>query len=216
MARFSDIKKGTLARRRVDLPLTGGGMVQVDVVPVMPETEAEILRDAIAFARSYGVENPKDGDPHYALGIQVHTIARACIDPDSPEHAPAPFFDGGVAQITDRTTGLIRQQIALLYEAQVAWQEELSPGPRGRDPAAYVAVLLQAREAPDATDLPFFKWPRVTQADFLRYTADLLSSLLTSKSDGGPSSPAEKSGPSSSKSSPTPTNSPASPAEPDA
>lgn len=207
MAKFGDIKKGTLARRVVELPLVGGGVTTVAVVPLMPETEAEILRDAKAYAKAYGVEDPKDGDPHYALGIQIHTIAKACVDPDSPENAPEPFFEGGVSQITDRTHGLIRQQIALLYEAQCAWQDELSPGPKGRDPGLYFAVLMQAREAPDPATLPFFSWPRARQADLLRFTADLLSSLLISKSDGGPSSAEESAGKSSADLLPKQTNS---------
>lgn len=191
MAKFSDIAKGALARKPVELPLLSGRVVTVAVVIMLGDTEAKVLRDAREFAKEHGLVDPKDGDPLYALGVQVHTIARACLDPDSPEAAPQPFFDGGVKQILDPDHGLDRHRIALLFEQQQAWQHDLAPGPKNLTAVEYFQALLEIKEAPPEAELPFVRWPREAQAGLVRFMASLLFSSPPSKSDGGASSPTD-------------------------
>lgn len=168
MAKFSDIALGPLARRSVEFPLPSGRVITVDVVPLFGESEATILKEARAFAQARGVPDPKNGDPLYELGLWVHTIALGVVDPESPQDAPKPFFDGGVSQILDERTGLGREWIALLFEAQQAWQDELAPRPKEMGAVEYFKAIIDITQSPRGSELPFFRWRRALQADFLR------------------------------------------------
>lgn len=159
MAKFSQIVKGTRARRRVLLPLgdapamvpaltsDGASVVEVspDAVPVdlRPLTsgeQAEVLSRAAADAKARGVTDPRDGNPIYDLAEMEHTLALACLDPDSPADAPRPFFDGGVEQIRS-SPDLGRDRIAFLFAHFQQFQDECSPSLRKVDPAQMVASL---------------------------------------------------------------------------
>lgn len=168
MAKFSDIALGPLARRPVEFPLPSGRIVKVDVVPLFGESEASVLKEARAFAQARGIADPKDGDELYELGRWIAVIVRGVIDPESPEDNLKPFFDGGAAQILDERTGLGREWIALLFEAQQAWQDELAPRPKAMNASEYLTAILATIQAPPRSELPFFKWRRVLQDSFLR------------------------------------------------
>ena len=168
MAKFRDIALGPLARRAIEFPLPSGRIVKVDVVPLFGESEAAVLKEARAFAQERGIPDPKDGDELYELGRWIAVIVRGVVDPDSPEDAPQPFFDGGAAQILDERTGLGREWIALLFEAQQAWQDELAPRPKGMNAGEYLTAILNIIQAPPRSELPFFRWRRVLQDSFLR------------------------------------------------
>jgi len=154
MAKFKDVAEGQLARRAVEFPLPSGRLVTVAVVPLFGESEAEILAAARAYAQAHGVPDPKKGDELYEFGIWVHTVVRGVVDPDSPADAPQPFFDGGVAQILDPRSGLGREWIALLFEAQQAWQDAFFDGgvaqildPRSGLGREWIALLFEAQQA---------------------------------------------------------------------
>lgn len=185
MAKFRDVAEGQLARRAVEFPLPSGRLVTVAVVPLFGESEAEILAAARAYAQAHGVPDPKKGDELYEFGIWVHTVVRGVVDPDSPVDNPQPFFDGGVAQILDPRSGLGREWIALLFEAQQAWQDELAPRPKEMGAVEYFQSLLATVETPPRAELPFFRWRRALQSSWLRTTAALLLDSQTAKSTSG-------------------------------
>ncbi len=188
MAKFRDVAEGQLARRAVEFPLPSGRLVTVAVVPLFGESEAEILAAARAYAQAHGVPDPKKGDELYEFGIWVHTVVRGVVDPDSPVDNPQPFFDGGVAQILDPRSGLGREWIALLFEAQQAWQDELAPRPKEMGAVEFFQHIMTIVEAPPRTELPFFRWRRVLQDSFLRTLCKTLCAPHPSKSPLGATS----------------------------
>lgn len=189
MAKFKDVAEGQLARRAVEFPLPSGRLVTVAVVPLFGESEAEILAAARAYAQAHGVPDPKKGDELYEFGIWVHTVVRGVVDPDSPADAPQPFFDGGVAQILDPRSGLGREWIALLFEAQQAWQDELAPRPKEMGAVEFLQHIMTIVEAPPRAELPFFRWRRVLQDSFLRTLCKTLFAPHPGKSPLGATSP---------------------------
>lgn len=211
MAKFSDIAQGAFARRSLTFMLPSGVSCTVDLGLVLGDAEAAILRDARAFAMERGVLDPKNGDPLYELGVWVHTIARGVLDPESPPDAPRPFFDGGVAQILDERTGLGREWISLLFEAQQAWQDELAPRPKEMGAQEYFLSLLQIAEAPPKAELPFFRWRRVLQDSFLRTCCGMLVGRHLSKLQ--PTAPSSDDSTNSATSAPPSTSPPATPAD---
>jgi len=167
MAKFRDVAAGAQARKLFDFPLPSGTTVPVALVPLFGESEAEVFRDARLFAIERGLPDPKKGDELYELGLWVATIVRGVVDPDSPQDAPVPFFDS-VAQIMDPRKGLGREWIALLFEAQQAWQDEISPRPKAMGAVEYFQAIAEIVEAPPHAEIPFFRWRRGLQASFLR------------------------------------------------
>lgn len=193
MATFGSIAKGTRARKRVKLPLAGarcnaetfefeGDVVEVDLRALTPAEQSEVFSKARAFAiASSKVENPEDGDPLYDQAIILHTLVIACVDKDSPEDAPRPFFDGGFDQLHS-TEQLSGDHIAYLYEQQKLWEDEVSPRLMHLTEAQFMAgVLLTA-----SGDQRFFSNARRgTQWSLLRGAAARLVTLLAEKSLSG-------------------------------
>lgn len=195
MPKFSDIAQGAQARKPFEFTLPSGTVCKVALALVLGEAEATVLKKARDFAKERGVDDPRNGDPLYELGIWVHTIALGVVDPDSPPEAPLPFFDGGPAQILNERTGLGREWIALLFGAQQGFQDELAPPPKEMGAVEFFTSVLQIVEAPPRAELPFFRWRRVLQDSFLRMlcgivvnTPPLKSSPGAASSDGSASS----------------------------
>lgn len=181
MAKFSEIAKGVTARRSFTFTLPSGTDCTVDLAIILGENDALILRKAKEFAEARDVKDPKPGDPLYELGIWVNTIALGVVDPDSPIDAPQPFFDGGVPQILDEKTGLGREWIALLFQAQQAWQDHLAPRPKEMGPNEFLAHIIQIAEAPSDAELPFSRWRPALQGSFLRKLCGSWRELLQLK-----------------------------------
>lgn len=194
MAKFSQVAKGATARKRVSFTLMDGTAVECAVIPLLVEADAEILAGARKHAMDRGVADPKDGDPLYEQGIWIHTIVRGCVDPDSPENAPQPFFDGGAQQILHPTLGLDRDRIAFLFEAQQAWQDECSLRPGKLTAGEFFAELVRHAELPEGAELPFERWRPVLRRSFVRSMAVRLGELLQLRSLLGPDSPATTTG----------------------
>lgn len=184
MARFRDVAKGPNARHTVEVALLDGTAWRVDVVPLIGEAEAEVLVGARAFAKARGVEDPKPGVELYELGLWVHTLLAACLDADEPAR-PVRAFDS-VEQILDRGTGLDRDRIAFLFEAQQRHQDACSFRKRGLSMAEYVAAVVEhGTAAEDVPELPFERWQPATRRSFVRSMAHQLYTLLGSNSSGG-------------------------------
>jgi len=180
MARFKDVARGVLARQRFDLALIDGTSWAVDIVPLIGEHEADVLVGARAFAKARGVEEPKRGDELYELGLWVHTLLAACLDPDEPTK-PVRAFDS-IEQMLDRTTGLDRDRIAFLFEAQQRHQDACSFRKRGLDIGEFInEVIAHAVKEEDPAELPFEQWAPATRRSFVRTLCVQYMNLLESK-----------------------------------
>ena len=136
MATFSQIAKGRLARKGVELPLAGttldsstgawvGESARVDVRVLTGTEQLAALERARAKSLAAGVADPGDGEPIYDLALVVETILLACVDPDSPDDAPRPYFAS--ADEILKSPLLTRDHLAFLFESAIAWQDECSP-----------------------------------------------------------------------------------------
>lgn len=189
MARFSQIAKGTRARKTFDFvhtsPTEGSphNSVPVDVRPLSTAEEVEALSAARAYAVEQGLAEPKEGQPVYDLAVQAHVVRLACVDHESPADRPAPFFD-----TIEQVLSLDRDRLALLYEAQVAWQEQCSPRRTTLSPTEYAVLVYQLAEEETPGADPFFeKLPRATLVSLLRTMARQLVSSPQPRSDASSS-----------------------------
>jgi hypothetical protein len=191
MATFGQIAKGKRARKRITFPLLAGtsadgaadARVEVDLVVLTGIEEADVLAKARTFAKERGVDDPRDGQPIYDLAQWVHTLAIACVDPDSPEDAPRPFFEGGAAQILGSEL-LGRDVISYLYEHQQAWQDQVSPRARTIGPAELVAHVVEIAASEDPTPFlrlaPVLRWSLHRSMAVALLSSPMLKSLLSS------------------------------------
>jgi hypothetical protein len=192
MATFGQIAKGKRARRALEFPLLGGTtdgeppLLKVDVVVLTALEEAAVLAKARAFAKERGVDEPKDGNPIYDLGQWIHTLAVACVDSESPEDAPRPFFEGGAEQILASEL-LGRDVIAYLYEHQQSWQDEVSPRARKIGAAELVAHVVEVAASEDPSPflrlVPALRWSLHRSMAVALLTSPTLKSLLSSGYD---------------------------------
>lgn len=190
MGTFAKVAAGPRSRRTIDLPLPGarvnletgawdGDVVKVDVRPLRPDEHVLVLDRARAFAKKHGVEEPDDGHELYERGKIIHTLAIACIDPESSKEDPKPFFDGGAEQILASEI-LTPEVLAYLYDQQTAYQDECSPLLKSMSPAEFTAsvLLMAGQEQPDffVSMRPGMRW------SFTRSMANQLAGSMTRES----------------------------------
>jgi len=162
---------GTEAERPIELPRPGRDPFLTIARPISGTQESLVLEAARAYAKAKGVELPREGEPLYDLAVMAHTIAIACVDPDSDPKDREPSFDGGAQQILDN---LGPEEIAYLYERQQLWQDELSPTVSRMSTTELMGVALKLTEAKD--DAPFSRLRPVLRLILLRTMAGLLFS----------------------------------------
>lgn len=153
MASFSTLAKGMRARKRVPLPLPGahvdpetgkwvGPTIELDVRPLRNDEHASVLAGARAYAVEHGIAEPIDGDELYQQGKILHTLAVACLDVDSSETDPKPFFDGGVKQIVESDL-LTPEVLSYLFLQQELVQDDANPLHKGIAPQDFVNAVMQ-------------------------------------------------------------------------
>jgi hypothetical protein len=183
MAKFRDIQKGVRARRTVEMPLAGT-TVRLDVRVLGPDDDIAIAVEAAKLARSKGVDEPAPGGEVYDGAETLFTLLRACVDTESPEEQPEPFFasldellppDAAAAQ----KNPLTREHLAFLREQQARWQDECSPRRRELDAGEYVAHVALAAEGDPR---PFVALGPAMQWAFARTMARELVISRTAKS----------------------------------
>jgi hypothetical protein len=181
MARFGLISKGTQARKTVQfLPPSVG---EVEAIPVdlrVLTSDEEMAAQAAAhkLAKARGLDDPKEGQPVFDLALMAYVVLTAAIDHDSAPAHPQPFFD-----TIDQVLSLDRDRLALLYEAQEAFQQEVSPRQLTFTTAEYISLISLAANGEAADTDPFFaKLPRATLVNLLRITARQLAASQTHKS----------------------------------
>lgn len=194
---FEQILQGNNARKTVEFPLPLGverteKPVLVDLVVLSAQDEAAAIAAGIAYAKSFGVDDPEQGDPHYDLGVMVHTLVRACVDHDvpgsfafffCPEDDPQNFGKG--AELVLRH--LDRERLHFLYQLQQVWQDECSPWGASDDEEQILAKMSQLRGVADPTR-PFRMWRPATVGSLLLSTVNRLLVLLPDSLPGGSSS----------------------------
>lgn len=194
MSRFEDILKGKKARKTVDFPApidaeNPDNKLRVDIVILSGAEESSALADAREYAKSKGSDDPKSGDPHFDLGLMVHTLARACLDHDVPGSFVY-FFgqsegDDNFRAMADLILGrLDRERIAYLHGIQQVWQSELAPWGRAASDAEIFAKLEQLEGVADPA-APFAKYRPAEVGSLLLFSANLLCPLLRDKLGAG-------------------------------
>lgn len=162
--------------------------VSVDVRVLNGDEEATALRRARDWAIAQGIEKPAAGEPLYDLAVMVETLALACVDVDSPESEPVPFFESA-EQIRKY---LDRERIAFLFSHYEVWQDECSPQVSKLGMDRFYDVVLQAANSADPSD-PFVRLRPGTAAICFRTMASLLVRSQALKSSPGSSSEASTS-----------------------
>lgn len=188
MGLFSQIAKGNRARKRgVPCTTLDGTAFTCDLGVIDARQEAQIIDAASKRATTAGAP-PTPGSIVFDFEYSVQLVAMSAVDPESPEDAPALFFDGGAEQIRG---ALDRERVLMLAELQRVHQESSSPLMRSMtfDEMLSRVVTLAAEE--EGTADPFWMLPRATQESFVRSMARLLVSLLTDKSASGTGEQAE-------------------------
>ena len=185
MARFRQITQGTRARKAfpfVASTASGAESIEVDVRPLTSAEEVDALAQARAYAAQRGLMEPKEGQPVYALAVMAFVVLLATLDHESTPDKPVPFFD-----TVDQVLSLDRDRLQLLYEAQVAWQEECSPRTTTLTPEEYAGLVyaLATEEVGDAAGPFVARLPRATLVNCARTMA---RQLLSSPPPRSPSS----------------------------
>ena len=201
MAKFQDIQKGTRARKPVVFPIESGPLldtesplgaesdheapdtVTVDLRVLHGEEEAECLRRAHTSAVKAGVAEPKSGDPLYDFELMIQTLAIACIDHESSNNDPQPFFSSA----DEIRKHLDRERIAYLFGQYEVWQDECSPQAAKISGDKLYEIILTAAKSEDPAD-PFVQLRPGTAAICFRTMAGLLLRLPELRSALGPSS----------------------------
>jgi hypothetical protein len=144
VATWQDVRKGTKARRVVELhlgaatplafdtkpdgtsaakPAPAGSVVKVAIRPLSSGEQNDIIAQAMADAKAGGLEKPEDGDELYERARMQRTVVACCLDPDS--ETDRPFFANIDELRADREIG--DDRVAFLFLRWKAYQDEISP-----------------------------------------------------------------------------------------
>lgn len=194
MSRFATIQKGKRARKTIECPAPLGAPVDyvpvpVDLVVLSGDEEAEAIAGARAYAKRLGVEKPGENDPHYDLGLAVHTLVRALVDTAEPGFfvyflADKPESKDFGAMVSVLLESFDREAITYLYQLQQVWQDECSPWGKGDTEGQILEKLMALRGVSDPA-VPFRLWRPATVGSLLLTTVSRLAFLLSDRSPPG-------------------------------
>jgi hypothetical protein len=193
MARFAQIVRGTRARKTCTIEgIDGedGKPAPFDVRPLNGIEGAEVLAKARAFAVERGVKEPKDGEPIYELGRQVHTLLLGTIDVDSPVDAPRPFFASA-----DEVLSLDRDRRSYMFELQESWEDQCAPRPDRMNVPDFTAWCMSVCTADEGDDGPFVRLRPVLRWSCVRTLASI--HILSQSHKYSPGSDTESDSPTS-------------------
>src|SRR6185369_17434301 len=71
--------------------LDGVTPIKLALVLLSPGDDADIEEGAVDFARAHKVADPKPGNGQYERGLMLHTLLRACVDPDVTDRRESYF-----------------------------------------------------------------------------------------------------------------------------
>lgn len=191
--KFSDLRNSRASRavpKVVTLPVYTGGdareEVKVGLRFIGGGESASIMVSAGEFAIANGAKDPKPGDALFELGLRVHTLLVACVDPDEAGTAGARFFDS-IDQILEKGEAdpmLGRDGIAFLFEEHEAWQDFCGPQPPGLSDETLWTKVMEVAASEDP--LVFEALRPSTRWRLARFMASQLLILLTSKLESLP------------------------------
>lgn len=190
MSKFSAITRGIRAIDRVKLTMPDGQDLDIGVRALTGRELGEVLANARTYAIANGIKEPKDNDRLYELGQMAHTLALACIDPDSAEATVQVSFFASAEEILD---GLDPDRIVFLYEQQQAWQDKCSPRASALGQGDFFAKVLECAGWKDGEPDPLALWRPTLRVSFTHTLAVQFLNCLTDKSttssgSGGPAS----------------------------
>jgi hypothetical protein len=183
--RFSDILKGTRARKTIEVDFGHpDGPVPVDIRKLTPPESVHVLEASRAFAKSKGVEDPSDGDALYDFAFRVHTIALACVETGSPENEPKPFFESAKQILESR---LISDDVVEYIFAH--WELHVDETSLQRRQLTTPEILRLVASLGGGDIVPFIKLSPGQQVALASFMAGrLLSSSPSSSPSTSPSS----------------------------
>ncbi len=144
MATWQDVRKGTKARRVVELhlgaatpiafdtrpdgtsvakPAPPGSVVKIAIRPLSSGEQNDVIAQALGDAKAGGMEKPEPGDELFERARMQRTVAMCCLDPDSETDR---LFFASVEELrADREIG--DDRVAFLFLRWQAYQDETSP-----------------------------------------------------------------------------------------
>lgn len=168
MASFSAVMRGKRHRKPIKLPLIGREEQDVDLTILEPLEVLAVLEKSRAFAVERGVPDPTDGNPIYDFAIHVHTLLYSCVDHDSPDDAPRPYF-ASIDQILN-SGGLISQDvIAYVFARYESLVDEMAVRQGDLTQEGFLKLL---HETSQGDTLPFSKLRPGTQWSCFRFLAE--------------------------------------------
>ncbi|HEX2878835.1 MAG TPA: hypothetical protein VHO25_04795 [Polyangiaceae bacterium] len=193
-----DVKAGTRAIKPVKFRLANIAP-QPEADPAAPDPsiaivglrvltgaeQARVQQKAQEFATAHGVKEWSDAHPLCCQGLHVHTLALACIDPDSDPKNPDLFFDGGADEILT-STHIGSDNIEFLYDMQRDWQTQC--GLQSSEMSIGEVFEIVHQMAAGEADDPLALLRPGTRASFFRTLGSLCVTLLADRSRGGQSS----------------------------
>lgn len=177
--KFGDLLKGTRARETVKAQL-GGVEYTVDLRVLSLPEEMDVIVRARRYAESLGVVDAGENNPVYLTGLHVSALALACIDHESPEDAPTPFFGGGEKQILSEPT-ITQDEVEFLFALYQFHADERSLRKRHLNEVEFRA-LMETAGADGASPLPFLELSPGTQWSCFHSMAALCSLSLRDRS----------------------------------
>lgn len=198
MSRFQSILLGQKARKTIEFPAPLGAEdykpVNVDLIVLTGTEEAAAIAGARAYAKANGVDDPRENDPHYDLGLMVHTLVRACMEHAGPGSTASGYFfaeDEGATDFGPMVLTMLehldRERITYLYQLQQVWQAECSPWGNGDTEDQILQKLQRLRGVGDPA-FPFKVWRPATVGSLLLSTVNRLFALLPDSWEPGSSS----------------------------
>lgn len=169
----------------------------VDLVVLLGTEEADALAGARAYAVALGVADPQPNSPLFDLGLMAHTLLHGCVDHDSPEDKPTPFFESAEQILA----GMTRDQITWLHTQHEVWVNQLSPVLKNGDENAFFAWVQETAESESPSDF-FGKHGPALLWNFTTTLARLLLTLQPAKLAAGSTSETSTSASTSQKSEP--------------
>lgn len=168
MAKWATLTRGKRARKK-DVSFTSlesDEPVLLDLKVLDGADDAAVLEYATMFAKSKGGD-AKDGDELFEYGKARKTVELACIDKDSTDDKPEPFF----ASMDEVDAALDRDRILSLAYQQKLFQAIASPFKYAMTDDEFADAIVDIAFREEGDPGPFASWPPQLQWSFTRILA---------------------------------------------
>lgn len=158
-------------------PVAPDDTIKVDLRVLTGAEESLVLQRAREHAIAHGVTDPKPGDDLFEIGRAAWSVALGCLDHDSAEQDPKPFFEGGAKEVLDE---LDADKIGFLFARWELWQGECSLAATSMTSDQFYEQVVRVTVSDDS--LPFSQMAPVTQWVLVRTLGALLLNSPEAKS----------------------------------